>query len=238
MLLKPLDPGIRRDDSEEINQCFPNNAGQREDSMRSMFFLRLLLALSVTFSFSAVADPVSDYFSALKTFEANFTQRVVDANGELVQESGGQVWISKPGRFRWNYSTPHHQVIVADGKRLWNYDADLEQASVSPIDETLTSTPAMLLSGLRPLSEVMNTTSIGNTGGVDWFRLQPKGQDAAVEAVRIGLRKDRLEVIEVRDGFGNQTRIRFSDIRLNQPLDPALFRLELPPGTDVIGAAP
>lgn len=206
--------------------------------MRSIFFLRLLLTLSLIFPLAAGADPVSDYFSTLKTFEANFTQRVVDANGELVQESGGQVWISKPGRFRWNYTQPYKQVIVADGERLWNYDADLEQASVSPIDETLTNTPAMLLSGLRPLSEVMDTSAIGKTGGVDWFRLQPKGQDAAVETVRIGLRKDKLEVIEVRDGFGNRTHIRFNDIHLNQPLDPSLFRLELPPGTDVIGAAP
>jgi outer membrane lipoprotein carrier protein len=187
---------------------------------------------------AASADPVSDYFSALKTFEAKFTQKVVDANGDVIQEASGEVWISKPGRFRWNYTQPYQQIIVADGERLWNYDADLEQASVSPIDDTLTSTPAMLLSGLRPLSEVMNTTSLGNTGGVDWFRLQPKGQDAAVEAVRIGLRHGQLEVIEVVDGFGNRTHIRFSDITLNQPLDPALFRLKLPPGTDVIGDTP
>ncbi|WP_165869138.1 outer membrane lipoprotein chaperone LolA [Thiogranum longum] len=206
--------------------------------MRSILLLRLFMVVSAALSFAVEADPVSDYFSALKTFEAKFTQRVVDANGELIQESGGEVWISKPGRFRWNYTTPYHQIIVADGERLWNYDADLEQASVSPIDETLTSTPAMLLSGLRPLSEIMNTTAIGLAEDVAWFRLQPKGQDAAVETVRIGLHKGQLKVIEVRDNFGNQTRIRFSDIRLNQPLDEALFRLEFPPGTDVIGDIP
>jgi len=194
--------------------------------------------LCVLLPFAASADPVSDYFGALKTFEATFTQRVVDANGDPVQDARGEVWISKPGHFRWNYLKPYQQVIVADGKRLWNYDADLEQASVSPVDDTLTNTPAMLLSGLRPLSEVMNTTRLGSEAGMDWFQLTPKGQDSAVEHVKIGLRKGQLEVIEVRDGFGNQTQIRFTNIRLNQPLDPALFTLTLPPGTDVIGDPP
>ncbi len=206
--------------------------------MRPTYFLHLFVVLSMALPFGACADPVSDYFGVLETFEAKFTQRVVDANGELLQESGGDVWISKPGRFRWNYTRPYHQVVVADGERLWNYDADLEQASVSPLDDTLTNTPAMLLSGQRPLSEVMKTTPIGNTSGIDWFRLQPKGQDAAVEAVRIGLEDGRLKVIEVQDGFGNRTHIRFTDTRLNRPLDPALFRLDLPAGTDVIGDVP
>ncbi len=186
----------------------------------------------------AVADPVGDFFARLDSFEATFTQRVVDAGGELVQESSGEVWISKPGRFRWDYRSPYRQLIVADGERLWNYDVDLEQATVSAIDDTLTSTPAMLLSGARPLAEVMTVTSLPDQDdGLDWYRLDPRDADAAVEAVRIGFRNGELAVIEVRDSFGNRTRIRFSNIRINPPLDPALFRLELPPGTDVIGDA-
>jgi outer membrane lipoprotein carrier protein len=197
--------------------------------------LRILAMLWMLLPFTVTADQVSDYFGGLKTFEADFTQRVVDANGEILQDAGGEVWISKPGRFRWNYHTPYQQLIVADGEQLWNYDVDLEQASVSPVDDTLTSTPAMLLSGLRPLSEVMNTKSLGSEDGLDRYQLDPKDHDAAVELVTIGFRNKQLEVIEVRDGFGNQTQIRFTGIKLNQPLNPELFRITLPAGTDIIG---
>lgn len=200
--------------------------------------LSILVMLWMLSPFAVAADQVSDYFGELKTFEANFTQRVVDANGEILQDAGGEVWISKPGRFRWNYHSPYQQLIVADGEQLWNYDADLEQASVSPVDDTLTSTPAMLLSGLRPLSEVMNTKSLDSKDGLDWYQLDPKGHDAAVEHVKIGFRKKQLEVIEVLDGFGNQTQIRFSGIKLNQTLNPALFQITLPAGTDIIGTGP
>ena len=80
------------------------------------------------------ADLVSDYFSGLETIQADFVQTVVDSGGETVQDSQGHVWMQRPGRFRWDYRTPYHQLIVADGKRLWTYDEDLEQATVKDLD--------------------------------------------------------------------------------------------------------
>jgi outer membrane lipoprotein carrier protein len=187
---------------------------------------------------AGAADMVADYFEGLDSFEAKFDQTVVDSNDELVQESQGRVWIQRPGRFRWDYKTPYRQLIVADGERLWTYDEDLEQATVELVDEALSSTPAMLLSGFRPLEEVMRWTPSGSRHGLSWYRLDPIERDAAVEEVKIGFRDRQLAVIEVRDGFGNHTRIRFSDIERNQPIDDDRFRLQLPPGTDIIGDTP
>jgi len=187
---------------------------------------------------ASAADPVADYFSSLNTFQADFTQTVVDSNGQSLQESQGRVWIQRPGQFRWDYRTPYRQLIVADGERLWTYDEDLEQATVERVDAALSSTPAMLLSGFRPLEEVMRWSRIGERDGLDWYRLDPKQKDAAVEQVQIGFDDGQVAVIDVRDGFGNQTRIRFSDIESNKTLGADRFRVELPPGTDIIGDAP
>jgi len=187
---------------------------------------------------AAADDPVATYFSALKTFQANFEQTVVDSNGEQVQQSAGKVWIQKPGRFRWDYRTPYRQLIVADGKRLWTYDEDLEQATVKPVDDALSSTPAMLLSGFRPLSEVMNSEPVDSDDGKRWFSLSPRQSDSAVEKVRLAFDKDQLVIIEVNDSFGNQTRILFSGILRNRELEPGLFELKLPADTDIIGVTP
>ncbi|MGD8935500.1 MAG: outer membrane lipoprotein chaperone LolA [Thiogranum sp.] len=184
------------------------------------------------------ADLVSDYFSGLETIQADFVQTVVDSGGETVQDSQGHVWMQRPGRFRWDYRTPYHQLIVADGKRLWTYDEDLEQATVKDLDAALSSTPAMLLSGYRPLAEVMDWEPDSDNDRYTWFRLHPKERDSAVEKVRIAFDGGELAIIEVVDGFGNHTRIRFSNMRRNQKLDDGLFQLKLPEGTDIIGAAP
>jgi len=198
----------------------------------------LLLGLFAV-SQTTQADPVADYFSSLDNFQANFSQSVVDSGGEQIQNSSGEVWIQRPGRFRWSYQHPYSQLIVADGKQLWTYDEDLEQATVKAIDEALSSTPAMLLSGFRPLSEVVSWAEEPGNDIYRWYRLTPKEADAAVEQVRIGFDKQgELALIEVQDDFENHTRISFSNVKRNIKLDAGLFELKLPEGTDIIGSDP
>jgi outer membrane lipoprotein carrier protein len=206
-------------------------------TLASVFCSALWLAASGT-QRAFADDLVTDFFAGLDTFQSQFIQTVVDSDGQQVQRSEGTVWIRKPGRFRWDYRAPYRQLIVADGKQLWTYDEDLEQATVKPVDEALSSTPAMLLSGFRPLSDVMNWRQADSEDGERWFDLDPKQPDSAVEKVRIGFENDQLSIIEVTDGFGNHTRIQFSQIRRNQPIDETLFTLELPPDTDIIGDSP
>jgi outer membrane lipoprotein carrier protein len=201
-----------------------------------MRILRILLVLFLPAH--VLADQVSDYFSGLETVQADFEQTVLDAGGEEIQHSVGKVWIQRPGQFRWDYRTPYRQLIVADGTRLWTYDEDLEQATVKPLDEALSSTPAVLLSGYRPLSEVMDWKPDTDNDRFNWYRLTPKSADAAVERVRIAFESDLLKIIEVVDGFDNHTRISFSNIVRNRKLDADLFHLQLPEGTDIIGAGP
>jgi len=183
-------------------------------------------------------DQLEEYFASLNSFHADFTQTVVDSNGRELQQSQGTVWIQRPGNFRWDYRTPYRQQIVADGQRLWTFDEDLEQATVQQIDEALSSTPAMLLSSYRPLSEVMRWQAIEREDGQSWYRLDPRQEDASVEQVLIGFAGEQLSVIDVTDGFGNQTRIRFQTLHRNRPIDPKKFSLDLPPGTDIIGDVP
>lgn len=201
-----------------------------------MFVRNILFLTGLTLSMTVHAgDFIHRYFSELETFQANFTQHVVDSTGAEMQNSDGRVWIKRPGQFRWDYATPFKQELVANGEKLWTYDEDLEQATVRPVDEALSSTPAMLLSGYRPVSEVMDWKSVGTEGGLQWYELKPKKVDASVEMVRIAFQAGELAVIEVVDSFGNNTRIRFSDIRKNQPIDAKRFVFTPPPGTDVIG---
>lgn len=206
--------------------------------MSASRLISFLLVLTGLLSLPVRADLVSDYFADLESVQGDFSQTVVDSAGETVQDSQGQVWIQRPGRFRWDYRTPYHQLIVADGKRLWTYDEDLEQATVKKLDAALSSTPAVLLSGYRPLSEVVTWEPEPGNDAYSWFRLRPRESDASVETVRLGFDGKVLALIEVVDGFGNHTRIRFSNLRRNEKLDSSLFNLQLPEGTDIIGDTP
>ncbi|MEE9343864.1 MAG: outer membrane lipoprotein chaperone LolA [Gammaproteobacteria bacterium] len=182
------------------------------------------------------SDAVYRYFSNLNTFHANFRQQVKDSKGEDIQESTGEVWLAKPGKFRWDYQLPFVQQVVANGKELWTYDPDLEQATVKTIDEALSMSPAMLLSGAKKLDEVASVKPIGITGKEYWFRLTPLNTNESIDAIEIAFLHQQLYAIRILDGFMNTTTITFSEQSLNQPLKDNHFSVQLPEGTDVLGS--
>lgn len=194
-----------------------------------LFTCGLLLAAPLS------ASDLNGFFAGLERFSATFEQTVSSPNGLDVEVSRGRVWIQRPDRFRWSYEEPYLQEIVADGVNLWTFDADLEQATVKPMDEVLTATPAMVLSGREELERVFTVTSLGQRDGRRWFLLMPTNQDGGVEEIQLALRDDRLELMEVVDPLGNHTRLVFSGLVRNPELEPDLFRFEPPAGSDVIG---
>ena len=195
----------------------------------------LLLTATALVQAQDAVDTVRDYFAELSSLQAGFHQKVVDADNILQQVSDGQMWIQRPGRFRWDYETPYRQQIISDGKRLWSYDEDLEQVTVQAIDKVLTSTPAMLLSGLRPVDEVFDMEALPAAEGLLHARLQPRSDDSNINEIHLYFVNDDLVRIEAMDGFGNTTTFDFTGLQRNAELESGLFHFEPPPGVDVVG---
>ena len=70
------------------------------------------------------------YLNDITTFEAVFEQSLISESDELQEISKGTFFLSRPGKFLWEYSQPYEQSIIADGKKIWVYDKDLEQVTV------------------------------------------------------------------------------------------------------------
>lgn len=182
------------------------------------------------------AERLVEFLRTVTTLQADFTQTVADDDGIVLQEAAGTLIVHRPGRFRWDYITPAEQVIVGDGDRVWMYDAELAQVTVRPMDATLASTPAMLLSGDGVLDEEIRLQELGEVDGIVWVGVMPNLADTEFESARIGFRGALPAVIELIDPFGQRTRIEFEHVRVDEPVDEALFRFDPPPGVDVIGA--
>ncbi len=206
--------------------------------MKSVSVILLLSLLFHGHGLSAAeqgGNRVEQFFDQLQTLEADFYQRVDGGETGVRQESTGRVWIQRPGRFRWHYQHPYEQELVADGKNLWTHDPDLEQVTVKPAAEVLTDSPAMLLSGQRPVSSVFDIQSLERESELDWFRLLPLSEDATVEEIQLGFRDEELLVMQILDHFGNRTTLHFQQILRNQGLDEGLFRFIPPANADLIG---
>lgn len=180
---------------------------------------------------------VEKFIANLSTLRADFKQTLTDGKGEVTDQSSGTLAISRPNRFRWDYSQPHEQVIVADGTRIWLYDTDLEQVTVRRLDTSLSATPAMLLSGEGKLSDNFKVTGTSQDQNAHWVMMEPVRPDTDFKWVRLGFAGSDLAIMQLADKLGQITTLQFSNIERNLKLDPALFTFKVPAGADVIGDA-
>jgi outer membrane lipoprotein carrier protein len=195
------------------------------------------LAAAAAQTSQAGQQKVESFLQGLEGLQAQFRQTLTDRNGLPTEEASGTLAISRPDRFRWDYREPYSQVIVSDGARIWIYDSDLEQVTVRKLDETLSATPAMLLSGRSNLSDNFNVTQTSQEGSVEWIRMEPRRDDTDFKWVRLGFEGAVLKFMQLADKLGQTTSLEFSKVERNPPLDPSRFTFTVPPGADVIGDA-
>ena len=183
----------------------------------------------------AAAAAVDKYLSGLGSWSADFEQTIDDGHGNVLRSAAGRLYLQKPGKFRWDYSQPSEQLVLADGKQIWFYDKDLAQANVRDMDTSLASTPASLLSGVGSVSTQFNVTALPPNGGLQWFQLVPKHADTDFQLVRIGFDKGELRSMFLADKLNQITQLTFSNSKRNLSLAPDLFSFTPPAGVDVIG---
>jgi len=186
-----------------------------------------------------VVTPLDRYLDGLATWSAQFQQEVRDARGRRVGEGSGRFLIVRPGRFRWESAPvgagPAAQLLVADGRNLWFYDRDLEQATVRPLASSLPQSPAMLLAGGAGLNEAFDVRVDGRQDDLDWVKVIPKDSASDFREARFGFRDRDLMRLEIVDKLGQRSVLRFSAVQRNAKVDPSEVRFQPPPGVDVIG---
>ena len=177
------------------------------------------------------------YFTDFVTLQARFEQTLIDEKGKTLEQSRGTVYLWRPGRFRWEYEHPYQQSIVADGKKVWIYDKELAQVTVKRLDAALGNTPTLLLNNRADIDRGFTVAEVGTAGGVTWLELRPKDKEPQYTSTRLGFEASALRLMELRDNFGQTTRIRFSNEQRNSKFSQSLFVFTPPPGVDVLDAS-
>jgi len=197
----------------------------------------LVLAAAIVLATVADASAPQDlqrFFTKVLSYSARFNQVVLDDAGKPIQESTGKMWIQRPGKFRWQYSKPFEQQIVADGKKIWVYDVDLRQVAVRPMKGTLGAAPAMLLAGGGNLQSAFEIKDAGKADDLDWVQMKPRQTEGGFELIRIGFLKGRIRRLDMTDAFGQVTRVILDGGVENASISADRFQFKPPKGVDVI----
>jgi outer membrane lipoprotein carrier protein len=197
---------------------------------------RILLSLTLLIASVAHADAVDalrDFGRDVKSGKANFTQTVTSPDGKRKKQSSGSFEFQRPNQFRFTYAKPFEQVIVADGQKVWIYDADLNQASSRKLADALGATPAALLAGAN-LERDFTLKALPSDGGLDWVQASPKQAESTIQSLKLGFKGKELAAMEIVDGFGQRSRLDFSAVQANVPVAAERFQFKLPAGADLI----
>jgi outer membrane lipoprotein carrier protein len=209
-----------------------------------LFHLLLLAALSfATLPLQAAElkaeeqqaiDRLTGLLGAVRTLSGQFSQLTLDGSGTRLQESTGAMELMRPGKFRWHTDAPLEQELVSNGELIWLYDPDLEQVTIRKMDQRLTHTPALLLSG--DVSQIAENFAISSKAADDVvdFTLIPRAADSLFDSLRLSFRGGLINDMQLVDSVGQRTNILFSGVKMNQDLPEEQFTFVIPPGTDVI----
>jgi outer membrane lipoprotein carrier protein len=217
--------------------------------------LALLLVVSfVTFAGEAqsVERAIEARYHAARTLKAFFYERYSDGTGAVAGESG-TVYFSRPGRMRWEYTSPEKKLFLVDGKNVWFYVPADHTASRAKLKESSDwRTPLALLVGKANLSQLCANLQLIEPGGkyTQSAGFQPAGGDDVLRGVPRGESKkkgDAEQVVYLETNPQAQlvrvvihqpgnavTEFRFGDWKENIPIAEDKFHFQPPPGVAIV----
>lgn len=179
---------------------------------------------------------VNEFLTNVITLEGQFEQSLINADGDVVERTSGTLEIERPSRFRWSYTSPYEQWLIADGLNIWSYDLDLEQVTVKPQEKALANTPALLLGGADDALQQFNFGGTTVEKVTTWVRLEPKESNSGFNRVELGFVDERLSRMVFFDNLQQTTLVALNEVVINEPIDAERFIFVAPDGVDVVGS--
>lgn len=193
----------------------------------------LSLAPAMVFAASA-QEQLRAFVATVTSATGSFSQYTVNNQGRTQPAQTGVFSFQRPGKFKWAVQKPYEQLVVSDGRQVFQFDPDLAQVTERKVDAAIGTSPAAILFGSGSLERSFDVSALPSKDGIDWLRAKPRTADAGFSRVDIGM-KDNLPVrVELLDSFGQTTRVDLSGIAANPQLPAKEFQFVAPKGVDVV----
>jgi outer membrane lipoprotein carrier protein len=191
-------------------------------------------------SADAVARDLQTKYDRVRDFSADFVHTY--RGGVLKQQvtESGHLLVKKPGKMRWDYTSPEKKTFVSDGHKLYSYipqDKQVIVATVPPDDQA--PTPALFLTGKgniqRDFSVAFDKVSEAPSGTIA-LKLTPKKREPEFDWLTLVLEPDslKLSMMITVDPQGGRSVFSFKNLKENIGLTDNEFVFKMPRGVDVV----
>ena len=195
---------------------------------------------SATESAEVVARALQAKYDLVRDFSADFVHAYRGGVLHQTATEQGRLLVKKPGKMRWEYTSPERKVFVSDGRKLYSYLPQDKQVIVSDVpDEDHATTPALFLTGKGNLQRDFTVTYVELDGvptGTTILKLSPRRREPEYDwlVLAVDPRTLVLRALVTIDSQGGRSTFTFTNLKENVRIADKEFAFRIPGGVDVI----
>lgn len=186
-----------------------------------------------------LAARVDHHYDELHSLKAGFTESYSGLGMDRTES--GTLFLRKPGRMLWQYSSPAGKIFLLDGKYAWFYskgDAQVQRIPAKQIDD-LRSPLRFLLGHTELEKELTGLKLAAASNGHFTLTGVPKGREDRVTRLSLTVTAEgAIAAIEVEETDGAITRFTFTGEETNAAIPAGIFHFTPPPGVPVVEGMP
>lgn len=186
-----------------------------------------------------LARRVDHHYNRLHSLKAKFSETYKGLGMDRTES--GTLLLRKPGRMRWNYSSPPGKIFLLDGKYAWSYtrgDAQVQRIPAKDLSD-LRSPLRYLLGHAELARELKDLTAAKAAGGQFTLSGIPKGMGNRISRLTLTVTANgTIHEIAIKQTDGSLTHFTFTHQQPDAPIPPGTFHFKPPPGVPVVEALP
>jgi outer membrane lipoprotein carrier protein len=178
---------------------------------------------------------IEDRYNHIQTLQVDFVQTYKFRGPTRIPEKG-TLYLHKPRRMRWEYSSPAGKLFISDGKFYYDYNPEDKSVKKTEMkeDDDLRGPLAFLLGKLNFKQDFgkYEAKQQGDDVAITAF---PKSDQAAFAEVSFVAGMDfAIKELTVKGQDGDVMHYVFSGEKKNPPVSDTMFRFTPPPGVQVV----
>jgi outer membrane lipoprotein carrier protein len=206
-----------------------------------LFAALLLPARAAEPTAPELAQALQKKIDGIRDFSTDFVHAYEGGVLKKQVTERGHLLVKKPGRMRWEYTSPEPKTFVSDGTKLYSYVPADKQVVVSPVPpEDEAATPALFLAGKGSLTRDFTPSLAELPAGMPFgdraLKLVPKSLQRDYDWLMLVVDPATLAIrgLVTVDDQGGKSSFQFTNLKENIGLTDKDFAFKIPRGVDVV----
>lgn len=186
---------------------------------------------------NALLKGVEQRYNHAETLQVQFSESY-SVQGRARKGESGELTLRKPGRMRWDYSTPPGKLFVSDGKDVYLYTPAanrVEKTKLKASDDM--HAPMAFLLGKLNFAKEFRDFEVKPEGADYWITAKAKNDKLPYERVQMLVTPDyEIHRLVINGQDQSILTFQFSQEKLNPLVPESDFKFQTPAGATVVAS--